>query len=90
MPTKNILRVAVVTALLLLIPLISMQFSSDVVWTLSDFVIGGGFIFITGLFLDIVFRKAGKYRAIAVIAVVIGFLYIWAELAVGIFTNWGS
>jgi uncharacterized membrane protein len=50
----------------------------------------GTLLFITGLGLDLVMRKAGKYKVAAVIGIVVLFLWIWAELAVGVFTNIGS
>lgn len=87
---NNLIRVALGTALLLLIPLVAMQFSEEVKWTLSDFVIMGALLFITGFMLDLAIRKAGQYRAITIMAIVGFFLWIWAELAVGVFTNWGS
>jgi hypothetical protein len=90
MQNKNILRVALGTLGILLIPLVAMQFSSEVNWTLSDFVTMGVILFVTGLALDFVLRKAGKYRVAATVAIVALFLWLWVELAVGLFTNWGS
>jgi hypothetical protein len=37
-----------------------------------------------------VFKKAGTYRILAAAAIVVVFVWLWAELAVGVFTNWGS
>ncbi len=90
LPLKNIIRTALGVLALLLAPLVAMQFSSEVNWTLSDFVIMGAMLFVVGLLLDVVVRRAGAYRAIAALAIVFLFLWLWAELAVGIFTNWGS
>lgn len=59
-------------------------------WDLFDFVVMGALLFATGLMLDLAIRKTGKYRIPVVILIVLAFLYIWAELAVGIFTNLGS
>ena len=87
---KNILKIALITVGLLLIPLIAMQFTSEVNWTLSDFVIMGVLLFVTGLLIDFAVRKMGKYRTWGVIVIVGLFLWLWAELAVGVFTNWGS
>lgn len=90
MPIKNFIRPALATALILMIPLVAMQFTAEVDWTLSDFVIMGVLLFVTGLLLEIAVRKTSKYRVAAVAAIVVGFLWLWAELAVGVFTNWGS
>jgi hypothetical protein len=82
------------TAALLLIPFFSMQFAlggpEAFNWTLSDFVVAGILLLTTGLLLEAVWRNAGKYRALAIGGIMFLFLWLWAELAVGIFTNWGS
>jgi len=64
-----------------------MQFSNEVNWTLSDFVIAGVLLFGTGLMCEIVLRKIKStiYRIAICRAVLIILLLIWAELAVGIF-----
>jgi hypothetical protein len=87
---NHIFRNALWTGFFLLIPLVAMQFTDEVNWTLSDFVVMGTLLFVVGLLIELAIRKAGKYRAIAIMAIVLGFLWLWAELAVGVFTNWGS
>ena len=87
---KHISYIALGTALILLVPLAAMQFTDEVRWTLSDFAIMGVLLFGTGLIFDLAMRKFPKHRVLAGAVVVAGFLYIWAELAVGIFTNLGS
>ena len=90
METKSFIRAGLGTILILAIPLIAMQFTAEVQWSLSDFVIMGAIVFVAGLLLDLAIRKAGKYRVLAALTVIAGFLWLWAELAVGVFTNWGS
>jgi hypothetical protein len=82
---QSLLRVALATALLLLVPLVAMQFTHEVVWTLSDFVIAGGLLFGTGLTYVLVSRMGNNssYRLGAAVAVVAGLLLIWINLAVG-------
>lgn len=89
---KSLLAVALVTATILMIPLVAMQFTSEVVWTGSDFVVAGVLLAFTGLVLVAALRKlrSAKSRLIAAGVIGMGFLYCWAELAVGIFTNLGS
>jgi len=91
-PRNHIRRVVLGTVILLLIPLVAMQFSNSVNWELNDFVVAGVLLFVAGLILDLILTRVhGKNRklvATGVLAVV--FVYIWAELALGIFTNWGS
>lgn len=72
---------------ILLIPLIAMQFTEEVNWTLSDFIIGGVLLLGFGLLLDFVMKALtkSKYKIFIGIVLVIAFILIWAELAVGIF-----
>ena len=92
MQNKNIWFILFVTLLLLCIPLVAMQFTEEVNWTLSDFVVMGALLFVTGLVFEYAMRKlkTTTQRLIAVGVIALGFLYIWAELAVGVFTNIGS
>lgn len=86
----SIYRVGLGTLAILMIPLVAMQFTDELSWSLSDFIMMGILLFSTGLLLDLVISKGGKYKAIGAMAVVGLFLWIWTELAVGVFTNWGS
>ena len=90
MPTKNVLRVALISAAILLIPLVGTQVSEGWKWDLFDFIVMGTLLFVTGLLIDLALRKTGTYRIGASLLIVFLFLWLWAELAVGIFTNWGS
>ena len=83
--------IALGTALLLLVPLVAMQFTNEVQWTLSDFIVMGALLSgIGSAFVIIARRILPKHRLPTGIALLALFLYIWAELAVGIFTNFGS
>lgn len=85
------LWIALATGLLLLVPLVAMQFTAEVNWTLGDFVAMGILLFGSGTLFVLVARVAPrKYRALIGFAITVAFLWLWAELAVGIFTNWGS
>ena len=73
--------------IILLIPLIAMQFTDEVSWTLPDFVVAGVLLLVTGLMCDLVIRKVQNlnYRIAICAALLLALLLIWAELAVGIF-----
>jgi hypothetical protein len=73
--------------LLLLIPLIAMQFTSEVDWKISDFIIMGILLSGTGVLCELTLRKIQSIpnRIIICAAILGAFLLIWAELAVGIF-----
>ena len=74
-------------AILLLIPLLAMQFTNEVTWTFSDFVVAAIMLLGTGFTIDFVLRKVTKiqYRIAICIAVLALLLLVWVELAVGIF-----
>lgn len=84
-------HVAAATLGLLLIPFIAGLFSTQVNWSVSDFIIMGGLLCITGSALLVTFRYMKRpARFIAASLVLLGFLYSWLELAVGVFFNLGS
>lgn len=89
MLTKNKRLIAIITivALLLSVPLIAMQFTSEVKWGPMDFLIMGILLLGTGLGCEFILRKVKKtgYRIAIIATILIVFFLIWAELAVGIF-----
>ena len=84
---KRIYVLLLAGALLLLIPLIAMQFTTVVKWKLFDFVIAGVFLLGSGLVAELVMRNVRNknYQIGLVTIILIGIILIWAELAVGIF-----
>jgi len=84
---KRLIIILLSVPLLLLIPLIAMQFSSEVNWSPFDFLVMGALLTGTGLAGEWAVRKVKtkEVRIGIVIAILIAFLLIWAELAVGIF-----
>jgi hypothetical protein len=86
MKSKNIIRIALVTVFLLLIPLVAMQFTDEVDWNLFDFVVAGALLFGSGLTYELIARKGGNtaYRAAVGVAVATALLLVWINLAVGI------
>lgn len=89
MKMKNRRVFAILTAivLLLLIPLIAMQFTNEVIWTFPDFMIMGILLLGVGLTIEFTLRtvKSIRYRSVFIFVLLAGFLLIWTELAVGIF-----
>lgn len=84
---KRLIAILFAAAVIQLIPLIAMQFTDEVTWALSDFVVAGILLFGTGLMCEFVIRKIKKVRRrIAIcIAILLMLFLIWAELAVGLF-----
>ena len=83
---QSIGLLALTTGILLMIPLIAMQFTKEVVWTLSDFVIAGTLLFGTGLTYKLITRKSNKptYSIAVGFALFTGLFLIWVNIAVGI------
>ena len=64
-----------------------MQFTDEVNWSLADFLMAGILLFATAISLVFVSNKfKGKpFKYIFITGIIILFLLIWAEIAVGIF-----
>lgn len=79
--SKSILRAAIVTGLILLIPLVA-----GFPWTLGDFMVAGALLFSTGLAFALATSTGPNttYRIAAGLTIVTAFLLTWANLAVGI------
>ena len=87
MKNKRLKFILITVVFLLLIPLIAMQFTDEVKWTLLDFIVAGILLLSTGFIIDLVIKKVKNinYRIAITLALLILLLLIWAELAVGIF-----
>lgn len=72
-------------AALLLLPLVAMQFTTEVTWDGADFIFAGILIGGTGLAIEGVVRKTDNwaYRFAAMAALAATFLTIWVNAAVG-------
>ena len=88
---KNIMRIAVGTGLLLLIPLVLTLLGDGVDgqgwnWKLDDFIFAFVLLFGAGLTYELVARRSDNltYRIAVGIAVVSGLLLVWVNAAVGI------
>ena len=73
-------------AILIALPLVAMQFTTEVDWTASDFIIMGAMLGIAAGTVELAMRASGNsaYRLGAIVAVGAGFLLTWVNLAVGI------
>lgn len=84
--STSISILALITGGILLIPLVAMQYTGEVNWTLSDFIIMGSLIFGTGFTYLFITRKSEEitYRIAIGFALFTGFFLIWVNLTVGI------
>jgi len=73
--------------LLLIIPLIGISFTNEFDWSLSDFIIAGLILLVFSLTANlIVLRISNRNRRVFFINILLMlFMLVWAELAVGIF-----
>lgn len=86
MNKKRLVIISGVVVIPLLIPLIAMHFTTEVNWTLFDFIVAAVLLFGIALSIDFIIRKVKEktYRIIFSLVVLAMFLLIWAEIAVGI------
>ena len=73
--------------LLLIIPLIGISFTDEFDWSISDFIVAGLVLLVFSLTANfIVLRISNRNRRVFFMTILlILFLLVWAELAVGIF-----
>lgn len=84
---KRVTYIMLAVVPILGIPIIAMQFTNEVAWTTSDFVMMGGLLLGTGFLCEITLRKIKRkvYKPVIIAIFLIALFLIWAELAVGIF-----
>ena len=81
---NNIVKITVIVAIILLVPVFGNLFVEGWNWGPLDFVIIGPLLFLTGLAIDIVSQKLTNpiYKILAVIIIIGVLMAIWVELAV--------
>lgn len=86
MHSHRILRLALATGSILLLPLVAMQFTDDVAWGPMDFIAAGVLLFGAGLTYELVASRVADhaYRVAVGAAMAVALLLIWVNLAVGL------
>lgn len=86
---KRIILILAVVLAVLCIPLIAMQFSDQVQWSVSDFIIMGLVLSAVGLMYEFIARKSSNwpYRIAFGLSLAGIFLLFWVNAAVGIVGN---
>lgn len=84
---SQLLRVLIVTAAILLVPAIAMQFTGEVDWGLDDFAAAAGLLMATGAAYVLAARLANKHLQHVLVGCLLAvvLVFAWAELAVGLF-----
>lgn len=83
---NSFVRVALATALILLIPLLAMLFTDTFNWGPFDFIITGALLFAAGITYELITKRAGStvYRAAFAVAIATAAFLFFANLAVGV------
>ncbi|WP_211172384.1 hypothetical protein [Massilia forsythiae] len=83
---KSIVLLLVLTAGLLAVPLVAMQFTHDVAWKRADIAMAIVLLVGTGLIYELVVKRArhGVIRALGGVVLAATLVFVWLELAVGI------
>ncbi len=84
---KRVYFIPLIVLTLLAIPFTAMKFTSEVNWSLFDFVLMGFMLLTVGFSIEFVWRKAQQKRKrfILLLSIIAIFLLVWAELAIGLF-----
>lgn len=74
---------------LILTPLVAMQFTSEVNWDETDFIVAAIIFAIVGGLIELAVRISSNwyFRFGAMFAVLAGFMVVWSNLAVGMIGN---
>ncbi|MBE7177345.1 MAG: hypothetical protein INR69_13120 [Mucilaginibacter polytrichastri] len=85
--SKRLASMLIAVAAILAAPGIAMQFTSEVNWSASDFVIMAILLTTTAVFIEIVLQKVHTrlYKIIMCMIVLTVFLLLYVEMAVGLF-----
>lgn len=85
--SKRIAVYVVIVIAVLSIPLLAMQFTNEVNWTLFDFLIAGFLLITTLTLIEITLRifKNKTLKITTFFVILFLFLLIWGELSVDIF-----
>ena len=87
MINKKLKIILLIVLGILLVPLIAMQFTSEVNWGVEDFALMAVLLLGTGLLIEVVLRyvQSKGNRILLCSLIIIALFLVWAELAVGIF-----
>jgi hypothetical protein len=84
---QKTITIYVLPVVLLCIPLLGNVFAKEVNWSASDFLIAGILLFVTAGLINLVRNRIKKqsHKILICVFVLLVFVLIWIELAVGIF-----
>ena len=85
--TKSLKVIIAVIAFILALPLVAMQFTSEVNWTVSDFLVAVILLMFFGFLVETAIRKVknSNLKIGAIVLLLLVLVLVWVEMAVGIF-----
>jgi len=86
MQKKNILLIFATVIFLLCIPFIAMQFTEEINWGVTDFIIAAFLLLVSGFVIELVIRKISNsnYRLFIILAILLLMILTFIEIGVGI------
>lgn len=92
MERNKIVKVVSGAVLIQIIPLVATLLSDEFNWSFTDFIFSWVMFSLAGLaYLFFTQKSTDSTKKLLIgMLVAIVFLYVWAEFAVGVFTNFGS
>lgn len=87
MKNNRLIGILLMVVFISSVPLMTMRFTNEVNWTLSDFIVAGFLLLGTGLTIEAVARnvKDRKTKISLMAGTFLVLFLVWAELAVGVF-----
>ncbi len=82
-------KVLIIVGLLLLIPFIGMQLTIEINWSIIDFIIMSLLLIFFGSLIRLALKRIQtlKKRIFVILFIIVSFLLLWFQLAVGLFYN---
>jgi len=88
MQKPSVIWPAAITVAVLIVPLIGNTLSREVNWSAGDFLVGGLLVFGFSSFEFFLWKRlSGVHRRWVFVVLLLAFLLLWVELAVGIFES---
>lgn len=87
MNNRRLVYILVAVPAILLVPLVAMQFTTEVAWSPFDFLVAGALLLGAGLTFEFFARRRSStaFRVAVGLVIAAVLTIIWAELAVGVF-----
>lgn len=88
----NVLRAVAVSGGILLVVWMMAFVSAEIQWSVFDYIVAGIMLFAVAGAVELIVARVSNQRQRLLLLAVVGvvFMYLWAELAVGVFINLGS